>query len=124
VSLQGRDNLRSCEIKPGFPLVLYTAHLADRDFSDSMVWSYRSSALSSKSVESSSMADSDEEIERAPTPDAAFYERTLNPELLVFYDSYESSSQTQHQKPHIPVKKGTIYFSVLQNRCDLERRFC
>jgi hypothetical protein len=70
------------------------------------------------------MADSDEETEQAPTPDAALYEATLDTELLTAYNSYGSSSQIQHQQPHIPVRRGTICFSVLRNRCDLERWFC
>ena len=56
------------------------------------------------------MADSDEEIERAPTPGAASYEQTLDPELLMFYNSYGSSSQVQDQKPRVPVRRGTISF--------------
>ncbi|CAN9193309.1 unnamed protein product [Alternaria alternata] len=60
------------------------------------------------------MADSDEETEQAPTPDAALYEATLDTEFLTAYNSCESSSQIQHQQPYIPVRRGTRFDNALR----------
>ena len=60
------------------------------------------------------MADSDEEIERTATPDAEFYEQTLNPQELEVYEAKGPRSQVQDGKAGILTRKGTMRFLNLR----------